>query len=194
MQDQPISEARERVLLAAERLFSKRGYKAVTLRDIADELKIKPASLYNHAPGGKQDLFIAITERGLARHRAGIEEVLAQAGTDLRTQLLGIAHWLLTQPPINLQRMEHSDMPALPKQEADRLSWLAYRSLLEPILHVVTAAVQRGEIAAHRSAMLGGAFLVSIEGIRGLEERTGMTQEQMMEQVIDLLLDGARPR
>jgi TetR/AcrR family transcriptional regulator, cholesterol catabolism regulator len=194
MRDQPKSEARERVLHVAERLFSQRGYKAVTLRDIADELRIKPASLYNHAPGGKQDLFIAITERNLARHRAGIEDALAQAGGDLRSQFQAIARWLLSQPPTNLQRMQHSDMPALPREEAERLSWLAYQSLLEPILHAVRAAVQRGEIVEQRSSMLSGTFLVSIEGIRGLEERTGMTQEQMMEQVIDLLLDGARPR
>jgi AcrR family transcriptional regulator len=192
--NEPTSEARERVLRAAERLFSQRGYKAVTLRDIADELKIKPASLYNHAPGGKQELFIAITERNLARHRVGIQEAIAQTPSELRAQLHRIARWLLSQPPTNLQRMQHSDMPAIAPDEAERLSLLAFQSLLEPISRAVRAAVERGEIAGRHAAMLGGTFLLSVEGIRGLEARTGISEQQMAEDVIDLLLEGARPR
>jgi AcrR family transcriptional regulator len=38
------SEARERVLAAAERLFAERGYAAVTLRDIAAAVGIRHAS------------------------------------------------------------------------------------------------------------------------------------------------------
>ncbi len=192
--DEHTSLARERVLQIAERLFSERGYKAVTLRDIANELKMKPASLYNHAPGGKEELFIAVTERSLARHRAGIAEAIAQAPSNIHAQLHAVGRWMLSQPPTNLQRMEHSDMPAIAREEADRLSWLAYQSLLEPLLNTVGSAVQRGEISAEGASMLPGTFFVGIEGIRGLEVRTGMTEEQMMSGVIDLLLDGARPR
>jgi AcrR family transcriptional regulator len=194
MHNESTSDARARVLHTAERLFSQRGYKAVTLRDIADELKIKPASLYNHAPGGKQELFIAITERNLARHRAGIEAAIVQAPSDLRAQLVGIACWLLSQPPTNLQRMQHSDMPAIDSAEAERLSLLAFQSLLEPISHAVHAAVQRGEISHQHASMLAGTFLLGVEGIRGLEVRAGMSEQQMAAGVIDLLLEGARPR
>lgn len=192
--DEHTNLARERVLQIAERLFSQRGYTAVTLRDIANELHMKPASLYNHAPGGKKELFIAITERSLARHRAGIAEALAQAAPNIRAQFEAVGRWILSQPPTNLQRMEHSDMPEIAKEEAERLSWLAYQSLLEPLLRTVVAAVERGEIAAERASMLPGTFFVGIEGLRGLEQRTGMTEEQMMMGVIDIVLDGARPR
>ncbi|NDJ52513.1 MAG: helix-turn-helix transcriptional regulator, partial [Chloroflexi bacterium] len=68
-----ISEARQRVLEVAERLFSTRGYKDVRLQDIAKELGIKTASLYYHAPGGKEELFVEVIERGLARHHQGLQ-------------------------------------------------------------------------------------------------------------------------
>jgi AcrR family transcriptional regulator len=65
------SESRERVLQQAEHLFSERGYAAVTLRDIAAGLGIRQASLYHHVPGGKEQLYVEVTERNLRRIRMG---------------------------------------------------------------------------------------------------------------------------
>lgn len=194
MEEQVPSEARERVLRAAERLFSERGYKAVTMRDIANEVGMKPASLYNHAPRGKEDLFIAITERNLARHRAGIEQAIVEAAPELRSRLRAIGRWLLSQPPTNLQRMQHSDMPAIAPAEAERLSWLAYQSILAPVAQLVREASEQGEIDRERAEMLPGTFVVAIEGVRDLEQYTGMSEELMANTVIDLLLQGAYPR
>lgn len=194
MTDHRSSEARERVLHVAEQLFSERGYTAVTLRDIADALHMKQASLYNHAPGGKEELFITVTERNFTRHRVGIEHAIVQAGLDLRTQLHAIARWLLAQPPTNLQRMAHSDMPAISAVEAERLNTLVYQSLLEPIVKAATAAADRGDIRQEHAGMLAGTFLVSIEAIRELMPRAEAPQEVIVGNLIDLLLDGARPR
>jgi AcrR family transcriptional regulator len=52
-----VRDSTQRVLDVAEGLFIDRGYHAITLRDIADELGIKQASLYYHFPGGKEELF-----------------------------------------------------------------------------------------------------------------------------------------
>ncbi len=125
--------ARERVLQAAERLFTERGYAAVTLRDIAEALGIRQASLYYHAPGGKEELFVQVTERGLERHRAGLETAISQAGEELREQLRAAARWLLSQPAMNFARMLRSDMPAIRESEANRLRLIAYQSLIAPL-------------------------------------------------------------
>ena len=52
-----VRDSTQRVLDVAERLFMDRGYSAITLRDIADELGMKQASLYYHFPGGKGATF-----------------------------------------------------------------------------------------------------------------------------------------
>ncbi len=56
---------KEEILHVAAKLFKKKGYAAVTMRDIAKELDIKAASLYNHI-SSKQDILkiiiIAIAE------------------------------------------------------------------------------------------------------------------------------------
>ncbi|MDR2349381.1 MAG: TetR/AcrR family transcriptional regulator; helix-turn-helix transcriptional regulator [Deltaproteobacteria bacterium] len=46
-------------MLESTLLFAKRGYEAVSIRDIASSIKMKPSSLYNHFPG-KEALFEAV--------------------------------------------------------------------------------------------------------------------------------------
>lgn len=56
-----VEKTKDRILLAAVMLFAERGYAAVSVRDIADHVKIKPASLYNHFES-KEVLFDTIVE------------------------------------------------------------------------------------------------------------------------------------
>ena len=53
---------RQRTLEAALTLFARFGYGGVSLSDIADEVGIKPPSLYKHFPGGKRALYGALDE------------------------------------------------------------------------------------------------------------------------------------
>ena len=62
---QPVAPpTRELILDTAERLFSARGVDGVAVRDLAREMGITAASLYNHFPS-KQALYDAVVERGL---------------------------------------------------------------------------------------------------------------------------------
>ncbi|MEG0322753.1 MAG: helix-turn-helix domain-containing protein [Raoultibacter sp.] len=53
------------ILDASTRLFSERGFAAVTVKDIAAEVGIKDASLYNHFKS-KQEIFDTIIDEALA--------------------------------------------------------------------------------------------------------------------------------
>lgn len=56
------TNARESILLAAKRMAQSRGYSGLNLRDIAQEVGIKAASIYYHFPG-KADLATAVAKR-----------------------------------------------------------------------------------------------------------------------------------
>ncbi len=189
------SEARERVLRAAEQLFSEHGYASVTLRDIARVLSMRQSSLYNHAPGGKEQLFVEVMERSLARHKAGIEQALVQAHSTLEEQFRAIAQWFLSQPPLNLNRTVYADIPALETSQVEHLRALAYQSLLVPIRRAVQAAEERGEIC-RGSDILAGVFLHSLESFQSLGQQgySSVLRVTRVEELISLLLDGARPR
>ena len=75
------SDARERVLDVAEKLFVEKGYAPVKLKHIADTLGMKQSSLYYYAPKGKEELFVLVMERSFTRHQAGIEAAIGKGGT-----------------------------------------------------------------------------------------------------------------
>jgi len=187
----PQSKARERVLAEAERLFTEKGYAAVTLRDIAKAVGIRHASLYHHVPGGKEALFIEVTEKGLARHVAGMETYLQKATIDIESQLRAVAYWLVSQPPIDLIRMSRSDMEALPPETARRLMQLTYQSLFQPISNVLKAAQHRGEIQHHNLDLIAPVFFSMIQALHAIPPfAIETTLEDLTDEIVKVLLNG----
>ena len=86
-----VSDAKQRVLDMAERLFMERGYAAITLRDLADALHIRQASLYYHFPAGKEQLYVEVVTQVFERHRVGMEAAMRNAAPNLRSVLLAAA-------------------------------------------------------------------------------------------------------
>jgi AcrR family transcriptional regulator len=185
------SEARERLLEAAERLFAEKGYAAVKLKDVAAALGIAHASLYHHVPGGKEQLFVEVMERHFLRHQHGIEAALAPHAGDLRAQLHAIAGWLLTQPPFDLQRMVQSDLPVINRVEAARLSQLALDSMIEPILVVLKQAEARGELAQVNLDLVAGGMFGMIQSMQMIPQDSAVPSRQdMARELIDIFLSG----
>jgi len=185
------SDARQRVLNTAEELFMKLGYNAVTLRDIANALQLKQASLYYHFPGGKEQLFIAVAGRAFDRHRQGMEAAVADAPTDLRSRLRAVAAWFESQPPINLMGMVHADMPALGAEEQVMLGEWAYRAMFTPLRTLFADAQQAGEIRMVQPDLLAGFFLTLMDSLNHADGRVGAPPRQVMvDEVVTLMLDG----
>ena len=192
---QTQSDARQRVLDTAEALFLARGYSAVTLRDIADALAIKQASLYYHFPEGKEQLFVAVALRTFARHRNGVEAAIAAASSDLRSRIAAVAAWFASQPPVNLMGMLHADMPALSVEERTRLGAEAYRAMFTPLREIFAAAQQAGEIRVVHPDLLSGFFLTLMDSLKHAEGRPGApTRQAMITEIVTLLLDGVAIR
>lgn len=78
MQEQLTTK--KRILYCALDLFSQRGYEGVSMRDIAAEVDIKGASLYNHFKS-KQDIFDSILDEMNDRYEKSILEMQAPLGT-----------------------------------------------------------------------------------------------------------------
>ncbi|MGH2724099.1 MAG: TetR family transcriptional regulator [Actinomycetota bacterium] len=87
-----VAPRRDRIVDAATRLFSERGYHGTSMRDIAEASGIRAASLYAHIEA-KEDLLSGIIEDAAERFSARLEEVLeAQAGPVERLRLAIHAH------------------------------------------------------------------------------------------------------
>jgi AcrR family transcriptional regulator len=191
MSDKINSAARERVLNVAEHLFGEKGYKGVTLRDIAKELGIRQASLYYHVPGGKEALYVAVMKQSMKRHREGLEQAIASTKSDITSQLQAAARWLLSQPPMNYTRMLQSDMSAISEENAEELRQISFLSLIIPLGTVFQTAVPNTPIGLAKARTLAGAFLSIVEGIHALPSHySSQPKEQIADIIIDTLIHG----
>lgn len=188
------TKAREHVLNTAERLFHEHGYKAVSMRDIADALEIRQASLYYHVPNGKEQLFVEITERALKRHHQGLDEIISQAEPDLEAQLLAASKWLADHAPLKLLSMLETDMPAISHENAQKLTYLAFQSFFTPIAKLFKQAIENGEVRSFDPNQLAGHFLSMMDGISYTTTagHTPIPMSKLAEEMIDILLNGIR--
>lgn len=186
---------RDRAMDAAERLFARRGFASVTLREVGAELGLSHASLYYHFPGGKEELYVAVTQRTILRHGMELGRIIEETCCNLRARLMGVAHWLLENPPLDLIRMAESDMPALDPASARRLMELMHEQILLRMQNLLQEADEEGVIHCPNPALVGGALVGLIESFHSMPDlavrgsRTGMAGE-----MIDILLRGLEYR
>ncbi len=90
-------ETRQQILEAARELFLSRGYKGVSMKEVAEAVQVTSAALYYHFPGGKQDLFFNIIQMMLEDWAQGALLATAQA-QGLHEGLTRLTRYLLTLP------------------------------------------------------------------------------------------------
>jgi len=90
-------ETRQQILEAAQELFLSRGYKGVSMKEVAEEVQVTSAALYYHFPGGRQELFFSIIRMMLEEWTQGALLVTTQA-QGLREGLIKLTQYLLTLP------------------------------------------------------------------------------------------------
>lgn len=74
-----MMDTRQRILREALRLFSQRGYDAVSVEQIAEAVGIKAPSLYKHYKG-KQDIFDAVFAETARRYDAFTDSISVHLG------------------------------------------------------------------------------------------------------------------
>ncbi len=159
----PVGKAR--ILETAERLFLTHGYRAVSIRDIANACGVTNAALYYYFPS-KEALFWEVLRQHLNRLAARLRAAQAAAPPDPQAQLTAMtqvyAEWVLNRRAsiFALRR----DMLAMKRQTLRQKHKPFYDLALtisRPFEEVLQEAVQNGvlrqpPLEAHLSGMLLG--------------------------------------
>jgi len=88
----PLSKRKQQILHAARDLFSKKGYELASMRDLAEELKIKPASLYSHYASKDEMLWEIAIRSKQAFFQKVLPLALADSPVENRLREMIIAH------------------------------------------------------------------------------------------------------
>jgi AcrR family transcriptional regulator len=107
--------SREDIVIGAGKRFATYGYHGTSMRDLGDDLGILGSSIYAHV-GGKQELLLAVIERG-----AALFEVSAVAAVSSGDEAIETLHALISG---------HVDI--LVDHEAESTTFLNEAAFLEP--------------------------------------------------------------
>lgn len=91
-------ETRQQILTKAAELFLAKGYKGVSMKEIAQAVQVTSSALYYHFPKGKEDLFTTMIQTVFVDEGvAEIDQALA-ATQDVRERLTLLTSALLSLP------------------------------------------------------------------------------------------------
>lgn len=195
--------ARRRILEVARELFMKRGYRAVTTREIADEVGVTQPALYHHF-GGKEELYTAVLERELASLSRDMRDVFAREELSVLQRFEHVATQLARNSDHDMTQMTHDLRREVSEHTQRRVGKAFFDAMVTPLVDVLAEMEAQGEIAPARKLgfspherafyVLGVVRVLSEGQQRGhLPEADRRTSEMIGEQAARLILHGLAP-
>ena len=156
----PFEATRDRVLRLADALFARRGYAAVSMRDVALAAGVTKPALYYHFRD-KEALYEECVSPSQRRIGAMLRE---SAGTEgpLPDRLLAATLTLLTESRHHPIRTQSDIAEHLPSEAQHRLNEGFQDSVMRPLCDLFQAAAERGELRADVSVPVAAAALLGL--------------------------------
>jgi TetR/AcrR family transcriptional regulator, cholesterol catabolism regulator len=181
---------KEQIYRAASALFSERGYRATSIRDIARELDLQGGSLYAHI-SSKEDVLWEIIARVAESFYAAVRPI-AESDGPVYDRLRGMIHAHvavvvneLARSAVFFQDWRHLSEPR--KREV-----LALRDGYEALFYSTIAdGVASGELADRDPRLASIFVLTALNGIPGWFRVDGdRTADDIADELANMILDG----
>lgn len=185
------SPRKKEIISKAAKLFKKRGYSAVTMRDIAEALNIKAASLYNHI-SSKQEILATIIIGIAEAFTDGMEQIKnEQASTQEKLKKIIELHIDLTVKSPEAMACLNNDwmhleekLPYFVKMRED------YEDNLRNILK---KGIAEGEIANRDPEIMLFSMLSTLRTLYiWYTKKDGVNAKTLKQDMPDTLLNGIR--
>lgn len=189
-------ETRQQILEAARELFLARGYKGVSMKDVAEAVQVTSAALYYHFPDGKQDIFFNVIKVMLEEWTRGalLATVSAQG---LRERLNRLTQYLFTLPIDRFSILARDIQENVLDHNQKRLCLFQMRETFsQHVSDIFQQAIDAGEIKQNIpvSVLVDLYEGMSIAVLRGKHLAMGGTEKidarQLADFVLSVLLEG----
>jgi TetR/AcrR family transcriptional regulator, transcriptional repressor for nem operon len=193
------SDARERLVGTAVRLFHERGYTAVSVADICDEAGLKKGSFYHFFPS-KLELVL----EALDHYAMGYDKVVAQshdversAREQLRNMLEALRDNLVRRfecdgrargCPIGNLALELADREEPIRHKIEHI----FGKLRDAFEIVVKRGIDRGELGVTDPRAAAEALVAMVQGAMVLTKTAN--DPQVFARLVDVTIDGLTPR
>jgi AcrR family transcriptional regulator len=168
--EQEKERRRQEILVAAKKLFSRKGFNKATMDDIAAEAELSLATLYVYFKN-KEELFASLSLRILQFLILRVEQAIKNGNANPEQQLENLAEALYDvykfdpQTIIYLCHLQSSEII----EELSPELILAFKGLLRKSIHAIAGILEEGiknGIVVNRSpAVLAGILLALFSGV-----------------------------
>ncbi|TCP52325.1 TetR family transcriptional regulator [Tumebacillus sp. BK434] len=180
----------EEIVLAAVKLFEKKGYHATSVQDIADAVGLQKGSLY-HYISGKEDLLLGVAQRAITEFNLRMERILAEAVSSqekmkkaMEMHLGLITHDVQLSTVLLRESVALGEKPQQVVLEATDLYLNLWTRLIEE-------GIERGEFRPGHARMTALAVLGACNWVyRWYQEEGALSADKVAEIYAGVFLDG----
>jgi AcrR family transcriptional regulator len=181
---------RDEILDAAERLLRTRGYEAMSIQDLQDDLGVSRGAIY-HYFRSKEAILDAVIVRTTAAGMAMLQPIVDDPALDARTKLQAIftagAAWKLERSDVLLAVMRQWVDPSndLVRLRTERAAFAQYTALMATIVRQGVAEGQMDPTYPdHAAAILTAIFTGTADTVRryALDRLDGRVEFEEVEQ------------
>ena len=186
-----VEKKREQIILAAIKLFAKKGFHKSTLRELAEEAGISQGNIYDYV-GSKEDIFFllheymnTIAEDGLNGSIEHVEDPLEKLKRMIRSEFNLMYQWadaiLLIYQETHI--LNKPLLRKLLKRESDHV--LKFSSILDE-------CVAKGRLKSCNTLVVANLIKVMLDAwvLKRWDLRDRVTQLEMEKSIIDLVFHG----
>ena len=179
---------KERLLQAADRLWSERGVRGASLEDIARDAAVTKPTLYYYF-GDKSGLFTEMVCSVLEQHGAGLRTA-SRASSSARERLVAATAYLIGAQCSAPRLLREGGIKLTTDQQSQARSAF-FRNFFSPVQLVLDDGVRAGELRTMDTAFAAQAVLNLIDPWIGRDVRPGgRSAEQLAADIVDLVVDG----
>ncbi|MBS1565573.1 MAG: TetR/AcrR family transcriptional regulator [Bacteroidetes bacterium] len=184
------STRKETIIETAARLFRERGFSATSMRDLAEQVGVEAASLYNHI-SSKAEILQEICFKVANQYTHHIEKVDASDISALK-KIEEILRFLIKQMLHNYEEVyvtdrewKHLTDPYLSNIQSQR------RTYRQRIASIIEEGIKKGEI---KNIDAPTAVLIMLHAVSGLESwhrsKQKISGEKLEENMVTILIGG----
>jgi len=185
------SSTRERLLQAADRLWSERGVNGASLEDIARDAAVTKPTLYYYFTD-KSGLFTETVCSVLEQHGGGLRTA-SRAASSARARLVAAIAYLI-RARCSGPRLLREGGVTLTIDQLSQTRSAFFRHFFAPLQQILDDGVRAGELRSIDSAFATQALLNLIDPWISRTSREarpgGRTAEQLAGDIVDLVVDG----
>ncbi|MGK0385434.1 MAG: AcrR family transcriptional regulator [Patiriisocius sp.] len=181
---------KEEIVAVAATLFKEKGYSAVSMRDIAQEMDIKAASLYNHIKG-KQEILSTLVMYVAKEFTNSMHGITSETGTPLtRIKKIIEVHIDITVNHAEGIAALNNDWMHLDGQ--DLLDFVAMRDQYESNFRsIIKEGIQEGEIQPKHPEVILFSILSTLRTLYLWNEKRGKLEVNVLKkELVSVLISG----